>query len=216
MRVLDKGSVELIDCMGNDARVVAAARVSVKSDAVKLIRSDEKLISYLAKNGHTSPFEHVTFTFRVKAPIFVIRQWFRHRTWSYNEESARYGAMSNEFYFPARERWQTQSTDNKQASGSEMDYTSQVACMQITEDATNDAFRQYRHMLKMGAARELARIVLPVNLYSTFYGTVNLHNLAKFIHQRDHEHSQWEIQEYARVLTQLAYNAVPISMEALL
>lgn len=215
MRVLDKGFVELIDSMGSDQRVVEAARVSVKSPAVKLVRSDEKLIRYLATNRHTSPFEHVLFTFRVKAPLFVVRQWMRHRTASYNEESARYGEMSNEFYFPEISRYQSQSADNKQASGSELLYPEQIAAAGMLEGACEHAYEVYTNLLNVGVARELARFVLPVNIYSTFYVTVNLHNLMHFIRLREHSHSQWEIQQYAKVLKLLASDVAPVSVAAL-
>lgn len=506
MKVLDKGYVELVDSMGSDQRVVDTARVSVSGPGVKLIRRDEKLIKYLATNKHYSPFEHVHFTFRIKAPLFVIRQWHRHRTWClpadtdiafqrpdngslyskqlgdvvrsyndpaqrerlcrmqlrvidpetkeistanlksawsvgkkwtyrvhtadgdvvratghhpfltdmgwleldeirllrrvgypvhlfrmssagvkvpqlgivareeyeewrpvdqyfglyevssegrvrsffntqkvrreeplikertinsqgyycvslsrdgksrmfnvhslvakaflgdcpkgqcvrhkdgnrlnplaenlaygtpadnhedmvnhgsrarlsavptlitdiedygleevfdlevdsphhsffanriavhncYNEQSARYGEMKNEFYLPEIDRYQAQSADNKQASGDRLAYPTQLACARSLEDATKEAMTVYRYMLGLGLARETARMVLPLNLYSTFYGTVNLRNLAAFIQLRDHHHAQWEIQEYARAMKQLAMDVAPVSVQALL
>lgn len=216
MQVLDKGFAELVDSMGSDKTVVDAARVSVSGPGVSLVRKDEKLIKYLASNKHYSPFEHVAFTFRVKAPIFVIRQWFRHRTWAYNEQSARYGEMEDEFYYPEIARYQAQSKDNKQASGEGLDYTTQVLLASRLESVTRVAYDTYDWAINSGLARETARLMLPVNMYSTFYGTVNLRNLAAFIQLRDHEHAQWEIREYAKVLSVLAKDVAPVSVTALL
>ena len=213
--VLDKGFVELVASMGSDQTVVDAARVSVSGPGVKLVRKDEKLIKYLATNKHYSPFEHVAFTFRVKAPIFVIRQWFRHRTWAYSEQSARYGEMVDEFYLPEISRYQAQSKDNKQASGDGLDCATQVTLAQTLEVNTKQAYANYEWALKEGLARETARLMLPVNLYSTFYGTVNLRNLAAFLQLRIHPHAQKEIQDYGRALYKVAKEVAPVALEAL-
>jgi thymidylate synthase (FAD) len=162
-------------------------------------------------NRHTSPFEAVTFTFEVKAPIFVIRQWHRHRTWSYNEISARYAELLEEFYVPAAGNITTQSTDNKQ-----------MRTQTIHPDAENlrsrinlqcrEAFWNYKEMLKCGMPRELARSVLPMATYTRMFATVNLHNLFHFLTLRLHEHAQYEIQVYAEAIKSLISSVVPVAV----
>jgi thymidylate synthase (FAD) len=213
--VLDQGHVRLVDHMGDDLSVVRAARVShdaawrTGEDAGK----DEKLIRYLWKNHHVSPFEHVTFTFEVKAPVFVFRQWHRHRTWSFNEVSARYTELPEEFYVPNPKDIGVQSIGNKQGrvTGEGPDRGRQAYRYQSTCQA---AFREYHELLADGWPRELARMVLPLSTYSTMFATVDLRNLLHFLELRTDPHSQWEIQQYAFAMFDLIEPIVPVCIKA--
>lgn len=211
--VLDHGLVRLVDSMGSDLSVVRAARVSYDAAwrAGEDQGSDKRLINYLWKNHHTSPFEAVTLTFEVKAPIFVFRQWHRHRTWSFNELSARYRELPEEFYVPAAEIIGMQSTSNKQMRvAAEPDHEASA----MIKNASAAAFRTYHALLKRGVPRELARSVLPVNTYSHMFATVDLLNLLKFLSLRCHEHAQHEIRVYADAMCDLARTVAPASIEA--
>jgi thymidylate synthase (FAD) len=213
--VLDHGFVRLVDHMGGDLSVVRAARVSYDADwrAGEDQGSDERLINYLWKNHHTTPFEAVTLTFEVKAPIFVFRQWHRHRTWSFNELSARYRELPEEVYVPAPDMIGKQSASSKQARSlvdAEVDHISPA----IMRDAARVAFDAYRQLLDRGVPRELARSVLPVSTYSHMFATVNLLNLLKFLTLRTHEHAQWEIRQYALAMAELAETVAPVSVKA--
>ena len=213
--VLDHGFVRLIDSMGSDLSIVRSARVSY--DAEWRTGEDEgkdaKLINYLMRNKHTSPFESVTFTFEVKAPIFVLRQWHRHRTWSFNEVSARYSELPEEYYVPELEQITTQSDSNKQMRTTEQHPRAAVLSRAI-EMANEDAFEVYQELLNQGCPRELARTVLPVGTYSHMFATVDLHNLFHFLRLRLHEHSQYEIRVYAEAMLQLIEPIVPVSVAA--
>lgn len=215
--VLDKGFVRLVDSMGYDLAVVRAARVSYNADwrAGQDTGSDEKLIAYLMKNRHTSPFEAVTFTFEVKAPVFIFRQWHRHRTWSFNEISARYTELDEGFYVPHPGIIGVQSTDNKQArSMTQTVSVAQELAAQRISMACSNAFEEYRKLLDQGVPRELARTVLPVAAYSRMFATVDLHNLFGFLRLRLHPHAQWEIRQYAEALLALVQPVVPVSVAA--
>lgn len=215
INVLNHGTIRLVDHMGSDLSVVRSARVSYDAewrtgeDAGK----DAKLINYLMKNRHTSPFESVTFTFEVKAPIFVFRQWHRHRTWSFNEISARYSELPEEFYVPELDKITTQSVNNKQQRTDEQLPTA-INIQQAINSACQGAFASYKALLEAGCARELARGVLPVNTYSKMFATIDLHNLLGFIRLRDHSHAQYEIQVYAQAMLELIKPIVPISVAA--
>ena len=213
-KVLDHGFVRLADSMGSDLSVVRAARVSYDAEwrAGQDSGSDERLIGYLWRNRHTTPFEAVTFTFEVKAPIFVLRQWHRHRTWSYNELSARYRPLPEEFYLPDPEIIGQQSTNNKQGrEASTVDRRVEVAEL---KGASASAFRVYQNLLKAGWPRELARSILPVNTYSHMFATVNLLNLLKFLTLRCDSHAQHEIRVYADAMRELVRPVVPVSIAA--
>lgn len=213
--VLDHGYVRLIDHMGSDLSVVRAARVSydAAARAGEDKGSDARLINYLWKNYHTSPFEAAQFTFEVKAPIFVFRQWHRHRTWSYNEISARYKELPEEFYVPVDEQITTQSKDNKQMRTEEIN--EQAANMRQAIMFSNEqSFRVYKSLLAEGCPRELARSVLPVGTYSHMFGSVNLLNLLKFLNLRCHDHAQYEIRVYAEAMLQLIEPVVPMCVKA--
>lgn len=218
--VLDRGWVRLIDHMGNDLSIVRAARVSY--DAAwrtgEHEGSDTRLIDYLMRNHHTSPFETVQFTFEVMAPIFVLRQWHRHRTWKFNELSARYKELPQVFYVPKPEMIGVQSKDNKQARDIQqltdegLQYAQQSA--DIIWAACMESFKRYRELLQRGVPRELARGVLPVNTYSHMFATVDLHNLFHFLRLRFHSHAQTEIRAYADAILQLIEGIVPVAVKA--
>lgn len=216
--VLDHGFVRLVDSMGDDLSVVRAARVSY--DAAwrtgEDTGSDKRLINYLWRNAHTSPFEAVTFTFEIKAPIFVFRQWHRHRTWSFNEVSARYTELPEEFYIPDADKIGVQATDNKQArvmpdNGST---AAAIANRSIIEHACRSSFNAYHALLACDVPRELARSVLPVATYSHMFATVDLLNLLKFLTLRSHSHAQYEIRVYADAMLTLISGIVPACVEA--
>lgn len=215
--VLDHGFVRLVDHMGSDLSVSRAARVSYDAAwrAGEDQGSDERLIRYLWRNHHTTPFEAVQFTFEIKAPIFVFRQWHRHRTWSYNELSARYRELPEEFYVPAIEHIGVQSTDSKQARVMQNGWTieAQLAQQRIKEVAEH-AFVQYRAMLSDGVPRELARSVLPVATYSHMFASVDLLNLLKFLTLRCDAHAQYEIRVYADAMRDLVRPIVPVCLAA--
>lgn len=211
-QVLDHGFVRLVDHMGSDMAIVRAARVSYDAEP-RNDGSDEKLIGYLMRNRHTSPFEAVTLTFEVKAPIFVFRQWHRHRTWSFNEVSARYAELPEEFYAPAADQITTQSASNKQMRTTEQHPRAQDWRMVMTGHNAV-AFDMYRSMLADGVPRELARSVLPVATYSRMFATVDLHNLFHFLRLRLHEHAQHEIRVYAQAMLELIEPVVPVAVAA--
>ena len=222
IKVLDKGYVRLVSSHGDDLAIVRAARVSYDAEwrSGEDAGKDAKLISYMLKNGHTSPFEHVTFTFEVKAPIFIFRQWHRHRTWSYNELSARYTEMPDEYYVPDPAVIGTQSASNKQARDIAADadgveipgyLLDQIIAYRQT---CNGAFRQYGALIAAGWPRELARAVLPVATYSKMFATVDLHNLLHFLKLRLHPHAQWEIRQYAQAMLDLIDPIVPAAITA--
>jgi len=212
--VLNGGFVRLVDHMGSDLSIVRAARVSYNADWREgEEKSDAKLIGYLMKNRHTSPFESVTFTFEVKAPIFVFRQWHRHRTWSFNEISARYTELDEGYYVPELNQITTQSKDNKQMR-TEHQHPYAEAWRAMMNDQSAKAFITYKKMVEGGCPRELARSVLPVAAYSRMFATVNLLNLFRFISLRSHEHSQYEIRVYAEAMLNLINPIVPVAVKA--
>ena len=211
--VLDKGFVRLIDYLGSDARIVQAARVSY-GEGTKTIREDKSLIDYLLRNDHTSPFEMVSLTFHCKMPIFVARQWIRHRTAKVNEISGRYSIMKEEFYVPEAEQICLQSQRNKQGRGEPADEYLQKLFYEELQSVQQTSAKAYRRLFEAGIARELARIVLPLNLYTEWYWTMDLHNLLRFIKLRLHPHAQWEIRQYAQVIFDLTRKVAPLTCEA--
>lgn len=215
IRVLDHGFVRLVDHMGNDLSVVRSARQSY--DAAWRVGenegSDEKLMHYLWRNHHTTPFESATFTFEVHAPIFVFRQWHRHRTWSFNELSARYTELADEFYMPAPDIVGFQSKSNKQ--GRSIEERPEIhGELDAYQNTCEHSFHQYRLLLKAGWPRELARSVLPVSTYSNMFATVNLLNLLKFLTLRTDSHAQYEIRVYADAVLELIRPIVPVCVSA--
>jgi thymidylate synthase (FAD) len=215
IKVLNHGLIRLIDHMGSDLSIVRNARVSYNAEwrTGDDEGKDAKLIDYLVKNHHTSPFEAVSFTFEVKAPIFVFRQWHRHRTWGFNEISARYAELPEEFYVPELDQITTQSDSNKQMRTHEQHADAGV-WQKVIAGACESAFLVYHEMLAEGVPRELARSVLPVGTYSHMFATVNLHNLMKFLQLRLHSHSQYEIRVYAEAMLQLIEPLVPVATAA--
>ncbi len=215
LKVLDHGFVRLVDHMGNDLSIVRSARVSHNAEwREQESKNDIKLIHYLMKNHHSTPFESVVFTFEVKAPIFVIRQWHRHRTMSYNEVSARYTELPEEFYVPKVDHIGKQTKKNKQARDIQATPQGAGDNQRIINQACKEAFQHYKDLLKYGTPRELARSVLPIATYTRMFATVNLHNLFHFLGLRLHEHAQWEIRQYAQVLLKLITPIVPVAVEA--
>ncbi len=212
--VLDKGFVRLVDYMGSDQRIVQAARVSYGS-GTKTVRQDKGLINYLMKHDHTSPFEQVILTFHAKMPIFVARQWVRHRTARLNEISGRYSIMKDEFYLPADDQLRTQSLDNKQARsdtvlGSEI---SEKFLSTMREDQKT-VYANYEEMIESGLAREIARANLPLSLYTEWYWQIDLHNLFHFLRLRLDSHAQYEIRVYAEAMAKCAKAVAPMAYEA--
>lgn len=225
IELLNHGHVRLVDHMGNDLSVVRSARVSYDADwrAGDDAGKDAKLIHYLMKNKHTSPFESVTFTFEVKAPIFVFRQWHRHRTWAFNEISARYAELPEEFYVPEPGMYGQQSKNNKQQRvvmpaadfGIDAETYGKEERWAIEQRVSNEAcFAMYRRHIEEGMPRELARTILPFATYSKMFATVNLHNLLGFLRLRNHSHAQYEIQVYAQAMFKLIEPVVPVCCEA--
>ena len=206
MPVLDHGFVRAVDYMGNDAAIVQAARVSY-GDGTKTLREDEGLIRYLWRNKHTSPFEMCEIKLHCKMPIFVARQWVRHRTASINEVSARYSVLSEEFYVP--EQFKTQDTKNRQGSAGDLDRALNTRMREELAARCRDAYREYEFALSNGVSRELARMVLPVNFYTEWYWKIDLHNLLHFLTLRCDAHAQAEIRAYADVIAEIVKLWVP-------
>lgn len=213
LKVLDKGFVEIVDYMGGDRSAVRAARVSHGKD-ISTDERDKNLIAYLMKNGHTSPFEHITFTFHVKAPIFVVRQWFRHRIgMSPNEISRRYTSKNvDEFYIPSNIR--IQDIEDKQKSVVVEDEGLKKQMIEIIEEAYLKTYESYEKLINLGVAKELARIILPVGEYTEFYLTTNARALMHFLDLRASSHAQWEIQQYAIALAYFFQKICPWTYEA--
>ena len=213
-KVLDKGFVRLVDYLGGDARIVQAARVSY-GDGTKNVREDAGLIDYLLRHQHTSPFEQVVLTFHIKMPIFVARQWVRHRTARLNEISGRYSIMRDECYLPASEDIAFQSTDNRQGRMSEpapLEVRTQIRDTLQAQQET--AYREYSALIDTKLARELARINLPLSAYTEMYWQIDLHNLFHFLKLRCDSHAQKEIRDYAFVLLEICRSVAPLATKS--
>jgi len=214
IKVLDKGFVRLVDYMGGDQRIVQAARVSYGS-GTKTYRQDRGLIHYLIKNWHTSPFEQVQLTFHTKMPVFVARQWVRHRTARLNEISGRYSVMKDEFYVPSPENIRPQSEDNKQGRSEErFSQEQEQEIIGLFADEQKEIYANYGKLLGLNVARELARNNLPLSLYTEWYWQIDLHNLFHFLQLRMDPHAQYEIRVYAEAMAQCAKAVAPIAYEA--
>lgn len=200
-------SVQLVRVSGSDVDVVNAARVSYGKFVTEMSERDIKLIRFLARHKHTSPFEHNQLSFRIKAPLFVARQWMRHRMNSYNEISYRYVKAPLEFYVPPKWRWQ--DTKNKQASVGSYD---DPVTTQKYKDAIDKSIKTYEELLESGVCRELARGVLPLCTYTQFIFTCNLHSLMHFLTLRLHSGAQYEIRMFAQSLLRLALPHFPVSL----
>jgi thymidylate synthase (FAD) len=207
VKVLDgQGWVGLIDHLGNESTIVNAARVSFGKLKNDMDEKDIVLLDYLIENRHTSPLEHVVFTFSVHCPLFVRGQWHRHRTWSYNEISRRYTEIDLEFYTPTIVR--AQAVSNRQASVVDPAVDRSDLKEKISQHNIK-SLELYNELLSDGVCREQARGVLPQNMMVTFWGTVDLSNLLHFLELRDSDHAQWEIREYASAIKKLIKPLVP-------
>ena len=212
--VLDKGFVRLVDYFGGDQRIVQSARVSY-GEGTKSVSQDGALIDYLLRHQHTSPFEQVVMTFHVKMPIFVARQWVRHRTGCMNEVSGRYSIMKDEFYVPAEDKVAPQSTDNKQGRATEaFDKETADKIIAQLEEGQKEAYENYSELIDSGLAREIARINLPLSLYTEFYWEMDLHNLFHFLKLRLDSHAQYEIRVYAQVILEMCRKVAPMATES--
>lgn len=231
MKILDHGHIELIDSMPGqdcipvpmvgdttdwgpgDQRVVDAARVSIAGREVRPTSANENLLRYLLANKHTTPFETVRFTFDVKLPIFIARQWIRYRSGSFSEMSARYSVLPSEFYVPELDRMQAQAKSNKQGSGEVLDSETGLLLQQQILALSLASYKTYEALLQRGLARELARMVLPLNIYTRWMWTTDLHNLMHFLRQRLHSHAQYEIRVYAEAILELVQPLAPCTVK---
>jgi thymidylate synthase (FAD) len=214
IKVLDKGFVRLVDYLGGDARIVQAARVSYGA-GTKTVREDRGLIHYLMRHRHTSPFEQVILTFHCKMPIFVARQWVRHRTARLNEISGRYSVLKDEFYVPELDQVRKQSAVNRQGRDDEpLDAETAGRLIEKMREEQAALYAHYEKMLEEGVARELARANLPLSLYTEWYWQIDLHNLFHFLTLRLDAHAQYEIRVYAQALAVCAKAVAPMAYEA--
>ena len=217
-QVLNKGFVEVIDSLGSDLTVVNSARVSFGKRKETYDKSDRALVRYLAKHKHFSPFRHMVVQFHLKAPEFVMRQWYKHvvgiettssyptKDHAWNEISGRYTPVSD-YYIP--EVWRKQSEDNKQASEGELDKLQQKRMSHLYERYLFEVERVYETMVDAGMAKEQARVVLPLSQYTEVYWTASFQAIMNFIELRDETTAQWEIQEYAKCLKEMMYDIYP-------
>jgi thymidylate synthase (FAD) len=212
--VLDHGFVRLVDYLGGDERIVQAARVSY-GKGTKTVRENRNLIRYLLKHEHMSPFEQVVFTFHVKMPIFVARQWVRHRTARLNEISGRYSIMENEFYLPEQKDISYQSTSNRQGR-SEEELPTELCdrVLDLLKEGYEQVYTGYSEMIGKNISREIARMTLPLSLYTQMYWQIDLRNLLHFIKLRADVHAQKEIRLYAEVLKDIVRSVAPLALEA--
>ena len=215
----DIGAVEYVSHMGTDLSVVNAARVSFGTEKTEVDEKDIKLINYLMKHNHSSPFEHCAITFKFTVPLFIRSQHHRHRTWAYNEISRRYTSVDIEFYEPSAFR--TQHKSNRQASNDELvnpllrsNSEGEFSASLQVKTHHKESLRLFNEMLEAGVCREQARGILPQNLYTQYFGTVNLHNLLKFVSLRVHEGAQWEIQQVAKACLKVARQYFPHSVDS--
>jgi len=211
IKVLDLGFVRLEDRMGGDMSVIRAARVSYMSEKPRPPEEDEKLIAYLLKHNHGTPFEHAVFQFHVKLPIFVARQWIRHRMSSYNETSFRYREAPEEFYIPLK--WRAQEIKNKQGSV-DSDALPHDEWNKKLNNHCEASMKFYKELLEGGAAREMARMALPTNLYTEWYWTVNARSLMHFISLRSDSHAQWETRQFSHALASIMRESMPWTWKA--
>jgi thymidylate synthase (FAD) len=218
--VLDHGFVRVVDYMGDDSAIVQAARVSY-GKGTKKVSEDRGLINYLMRHWHTTPFEMCEIKFHIKVPIFIARQWIRHRTANVNEYSARYSILDREFYMPAPQHLAAQSTINNQGRGEVLEGEYAQKVLELLKRDAMQAYDTYEYLLnekgeddRPGLARELARMNLPVNYYTQWYWKIDLHNLMHFLRLRADSHAQYEIQAYADVMIEILKRWVPFAYEA--
>jgi thymidylate synthase (FAD) len=213
--VLDHGFIRVIDYMGTDAAIVQAARVSY-GVGTKKSQEDRGLINYLMRHSHTTPFEMCEIKLHVKLPIFVMRHWVRHRTANINEYSARYSILSNEFYIPEINQLAKQSATNKQGKSDEtLDLSNAKKIIDMLESSCKESYEKYSRMLDdLSLTRELARTILPVNIYTEMYWKIDLHNLLHFLKLRADSHAQYEIRCYANEILNIVKKWVPFTYDA--
>ncbi|MBL7013468.1 MAG: FAD-dependent thymidylate synthase [Candidatus Marinimicrobia bacterium] len=213
IKCLDKGFVRLVDSMGGDDAIVQAARVSYGQGTSK-VSQDRGLIRYLMRHRHTTPFEMVEFKFHCKMPIFVARQWVRHRTANINEYSLRYSEARDEFYIPKPEHIQFQSALNKQGRSGEVPAELKQKVLDYFKENSERSFSLYQELNEAGVARELARSLLPVNIYTEWYWKNDLHNLLHFIGLRSDGHAQYEIRVFSDAMAHYVKEKAPFAWEA--
>ena len=213
VKCLDKGFVRLVDSMGGDDAIVQSARVSYGKGTSK-VSQDRGLIRYLMRHRHTTPFEMVEFKFHCKMPIFVARQWVRHRTANINEYSLRYSEARDEFYYPDPDNIEFQSALNKQGRMGEVDPELKEKVQKYFKEISERSFAIYSELNDAGVARELARAILPVNLYTEWYWKNDLHNLLHFIGLRSDGHAQYEIRVFSDAMASFVKNVAPFAWEA--
>jgi len=214
IKVLNHGFVKFVDQLGNDKRICDAARVSYQSHETDFDKTkNRKLIRYMLSHGHTSPFEQVEFVFHIKLPIFIARQMVRHRTASLNEVSGRYSQLKTEFYSPKLDRMQGQSEINKQGSdGKKIDDS---VCHRATMEYEQDLLAyNYNNYIEAGISKEIARINLPLSVYTELYWKIDLHNLFHFLKLRLDSHAQYEIRVYAQAIAGIIKDKIPLAYEA--
>ncbi len=226
-QVLDHGFVRVVDYMGDDSAIVQAARVSYGT-GTRHVSRDRGLIRYLMRHRHTSPFEMCEIKFHIKLPIFVARQWVRHRTANLNEYSARYSVLDKEFYVPDRAHLAAQSQANRQGRGATLEGAEAERVLHLLQRDAAQTYESYQEMLnadpdggdeprhpeRKGLARELARMNLTVNYYTQWYWKIDLHNLLHFLYLRSDPHAQYEIRAYAQVMLDMVKRWVPIAAQA--
>jgi len=215
--VLDHGTIRVIDYMGDDSAIVQAARVSY-GEGTKHVSNDAGLIKYLMRHWHSTPFEMCEVKFHVKLPVFVARQWIRHRTANVNEYSARYSILDREFYIPEPQHLAAQSVVNNQGRGEVLQGAEAAKVLDLLRDDATRAYDHYEEMLsqdgQQGLARELARMNLPANVYTQWYWKIDLHNLFHFLRLRADAHAQYEIRAYAEVMCEIVKDWVPLAYAA--
>jgi thymidylate synthase (FAD) len=215
--VLDHGLVRVIDYMGDDGAIVQAARVSYGA-GTKHVQNDEGLIRYLMRHWHSTPFEMCEIKLHIKLPVFVARQWIRHRTANVNEYSARYSILDREFYIPEASQLAAQSSVNNQGRGEVLSGEEAARVLDMLKRDATTAYDHYEDMLsqegQQGLARELARMNLPMNIYTQWYWKVDLHNLFHFLRLRADSHAQYEIRVYAEEMCRLVKDWVPLAYAA--
>lgn len=225
-KVLDKGYVRLVDTLGDDLTIVNAARVSFNKATDTLREEDERLISYLAKHQHTSPFRHAAIQFEIYAPLMVARQWWKYIIGSahqdpftaWNESSRRYVTEEIEFYLPESDAWRSKPENSKQGSGAPLPIATGVEAYKRLVDQIEQGMINYNWAIDTGIATEQARLFLPsaYGLMVRWYWTASLQGVSHFINQRTDEHAQWEIREYAEVVKTLSLEKFPNALKALL
>ncbi len=224
-KVLDHGFIRVVDYMGDDNAVVQAARVSY-GKGTKKVSQDRGLLRYLLRHRHTTPFEMCEIKFHIKLPIFIARQWIRHRTANVNEYSARYSILDKEFYLPSPEHLAAQSATNKQCRGDTVTPEEAQKVLEILKEDSERCYANYKYMLnqdengepqdetRAGVARELARMNLNLNYYTQWYWKIDLHNLMHFVALRADSHAQYEIRVYAEIMKEILKRWVPNTYEA--